>query len=196
MDRFSLKMIALWFISSTILSLVVTEEITNSNVPFHYKIYPEETVGETLDENWWKDAVVYQIYPKSFKDSNNDGYGDLQGIISKLEHLKNAGVTVCWLSPIYKSPQVDDGYDISDYRDVDPMFGTLDDFDQLVAKATELGIKVVMDFVPNHTSNEHEWFVLSENKADGYEDYYVWADPNTITGGTPNNWVNNHNSFN
>lgn len=171
MNLFSPKMIAPWFILFTALLLIVK--------------------AETLDEDWWKDAVVYQIYPKSFKDSNNDGYGDLQGIISKLDHLKNAGVTVCWLSPIYTSPQVDDGYDISDYTDVDPMFGTLDDFDELIAKASELGIKVIMDFVPNHTSNLHKWFILSENRTEGYEDYYVWVDANVTTGEPPNNWVLN-----
>lgn len=143
-----------------------------------------------IDQGWWKDAVIYQIYPKSFRDSDNDGYGDLQGIISKLEHLKNAGVTVCWLSPIYESPQVDDGYDISNYTNVDPLFGTLEDFDELVAKATELGIKVVMDFVPNHTSDQHEWFQLSENRTEGYEDYYVWVDADD-SGAPPNNWVRN-----
>lgn len=151
------------------------------------------------DTDWWKHAVVYQIYPKSFKDSNNDGTGDIQGIISKLQHLKNAGVTVCWLSPIYKSPQVDDGYDISDFREVDELFGTLDDFDQLIGNATELGMKVVMDFVPNHSSDQHEWFKLSENRTAGYEDYYVWQDANTTTGKEPNNWVsitaNNSRSF-
>lgn len=142
-----------------------------------------------VDEEWWKNAVVYQIYPKSFKDSNNDGYGDLQGVISKLEHLENAGVTVAWLSPIYTSPQVDAGYDICDFKDVDPVFGTLDDFDQLVGNASEYGIKIVMDLVPNHSSNKHEWFLLSENRTAGYENYYVWADKNATTQAEPNNWV-------
>lgn len=129
------------------------------------------------------------MYPKSFKDSDNDGYGDLQGIISKLDYLSEAGVTVVWLSPIHKSPQVDDGYDISDFKDVDPIFGTLNDFDQLIAKANELGIKIVMDLVPNHSSNQHPWFSLSENRTEGYEDYYVWQNPNATTGEAPNNWV-------
>lgn len=147
------------------------------------------TLKAEVEEDWWKNAVVYQIYPKSFKDSNNDGYGDLQGIISKLKHLKDAGVTVAWLSPIYKSPQVDDGYDISDFKDVDPIFGTLDDFDQLVANASQYGIKILMDLVPNHSSDKHEWFLLSENRTEGYENYYVWADQNATTNGEPNNWV-------
>lgn len=145
--------------------------------------------AETIDEDWWKNAVVYQIYPKSFKDSDNDGYGDLQGIISKLEYLSETGVTVVWLSPIHTSPQVDDGYDISDFKDVDPIFGTLDDFDELIAKTNELGIKVVMDLVPNHSSDQHPWFSLSENRTEGYEDYYVWDDANEVTGEEPNNWV-------
>lgn len=141
------------------------------------------------DTDWWKTAVVYQIYPKSFKDSDNDGYGDIQGIISKLPHLKDAGVTAAWLSPIYTSPQIDDGYDISDFMSIDPLFGTLDDFDQLVANATELGIKIVMDLVPNHSSDQHPWFLLSENRTEGYENFYVWADANATTGAEPNNWV-------
>lgn len=154
---------------------------------FHFLVVVNADVQDT---DWWKTALVYQIYPKSFKDSDNDGYGDIQGIISKLQHLKNTGVTAAWLSPIYKSPQVDDGYDISDFMDVDPIFGTLTDFDQLVANATKLGIKIVMDLVPNHSSNEHPWFALSENRTEGYENFYVWADNNTDTRAEPNNWVN------
>lgn len=94
-----------------------------------------------------------------------------------------------WLSPIYTSPQVDDGYDISDFKNIDPIFGTLDDFDELIAKANELGIKIVMDLVPNHSSDQHPWFALSENRTEGYEDYYVWVDPNADSGLEPNNWV-------
>lgn len=139
-------------------------------------------------EEWWKTATFYQIYPRSFKDSDNDGVGDLQDIISKLEHLKDAGVTAAWLSPIYSSPQVDQGYDISNFTDIHYEYGTLDDFDQLVAKAKTLGIRVVLDFVPNHSSDQHVWFQKSENREPGYEDYYVWRD-GTPQGGPPNNWI-------
>lgn len=149
--------------------------------------------ADTVDKDWWKNAVVYQIYPKSFKDSNNDGFGDLKGIISKLDYFNETGITVVWLSPIHKSPQVDDGYDISDFKDIDPIFGTLGDFDELVTKANQLGIKIVMDLVPNHSSNEHPWFLLSENRTKGYEDYYVWADAKN--GRVPNNWVSKHLFF-
>ncbi|KAF2880410.1 hypothetical protein ILUMI_25767 [Ignelater luminosus] len=141
----------------------------------------------TGDPNWWKNAVFYQIYPRSFMDANNDGIGDLAGITQKLDHLVDAGITALWLSPIYKSPGVDAGYDISDYRDIDPIFGNLDDFKKLVVEAKEKGLKVILDFVPNHTSNEHDWFVKSENNVTGYENYYVWknGDPDT----PPNNWI-------
>jgi oligo-1,6-glucosidase len=107
---------------------------------------------------WWKSAVVYQIYPRSFADSDGDGLGDVPGITSKLDHLVELGVDVVWLSPIYRSPQDDNGYDISDYEDIDPMFGTLADVDALIAAAHERGIKLVMDLVVNHTSDEHPWF--------------------------------------
>lgn len=143
---------------------------------------------QKADADWWKHAVFYQIYPRSFKDSNNDGIGDLQGIISKLEHLKEIGVTAAWLSPIYASPQVDQGYDIANFTDIHYEYGTLDDFDQLVARAKELGIRVVLDFVPNHSSSQCEWFKKSENREPGYEDYYVWRDA-APDGGPPNNWV-------
>lgn len=140
------------------------------------------------NQDWWKNAVFYQIYPRSFKDSNNDGIGDLQGIIKKLPHLANAGVTAAWLSPIYASPQVDAGYDISNFTDIDKDYGTLADFDELVVKARSLGLKIVMDFVPNHSSDQHEWFKKSENKEPGYEDYYVWKDA-AANGDPPNNWL-------
>ena len=110
---------------------------------------------------WWKSAVVYQIYPRSFADSNGDGIGDLPGITARLDHLAELGVDAVWLSPIYRSPQDDNGYDISDYQDVDPMFGTLADLDALIAAAHARGIKIVMDLVVNHTSDEHPWFVES-----------------------------------
>jgi len=111
------------------------------------------------EETWWKKAVVYQIYPRSFADSDGDGVGDLRGIISKLDHLSTLGVDVIWLSPVYPSPQDDNGYDISDYQDIEPTFGTLDDFDELLAGVHSRGMILVMDLVVNHTSDEHPWFV-------------------------------------
>ncbi|CAG9822913.1 unnamed protein product [Phaedon cochleariae] len=148
---------------------------------------------DSLD--WWQTAVFYQIYPRSFMDSDNDGVGDLKGIESKLDHLKDAGVTATWLSPIFKSPQVDQGYDISDYRMVDPIFGSNDDLTSLIKKAHDLGIKVILDFVPNHTSDKHEWFVKSNNMTPGYEDYYIWHPKSNNTSSNPppvpNNWISN-----
>ena len=111
------------------------------------------------NNHWWKNAVVYQIYPKSFQDSNNDGIGDLQGIISRLDYLQKLGVDILWLNPIYESPQVDNGYDISNYRAINPMLGTMADFDQLLAAVHQRGMKLVMDLVVNHTSDQHHWFV-------------------------------------
>jgi oligo-1,6-glucosidase len=136
---------------------------------------------------WWKSAVVYQIYPRSFADSNGDGIGDLGGIIERLPHLQTLGVDVIWLSPVYRSPQADNGYDISDYRDVDPLFGSLAEFDALLAKVHDLGMKLVMDLVVNHTSDEHPWFVESRSaRADPKRDWYFWHDGRD--GGEPNNW--------
>lgn len=113
---------------------------------------------------WWSNAVVYQIYPRSFQDTNGDGLGDLKGITSRLDYLADLGVDVLWLSPVYKSPQDDNGYDISDYQDIDPLFGTLDDMDELLAEAHKRGLKIVMDLVVNHTSDEHAWFEASKNR--------------------------------
>ena len=127
---------------------------------------------------WWRDAVVYQIYPRSFADADGDGIGDLRGIIDHLDHLEALGVDVVWLSPIYRSPQDDNGYDISDYQDVDPMFGTLADLDELIAALHDRGIKLLMDLVVNHTSDEHPWFVESRADPTGAErDWYWWRPP-------------------
>lgn len=125
-------------------------------------------------DGWWRQATVYQIYPRSFQDSNGDGVGDLRGVISRLEHLVRLGVDVLWLSPIYRSPMVDNGYDISDYRDIDPVFGSLEDCDELLDQAHRLGIKVVMDLVVNHSSNQHPWFQASREKGSPYRDWYFW----------------------
>lgn len=130
----------------------------------------------SCQKDWWETGTFYQIYPRSFRDSDGDGVGDIKGIIEKLDHLKDLGITATWLSPIMKSPMVDFGYDISDFKDIDPIFGTMKDFEDLLKKAKQLGIKLIMDFVPNHSSDEHEWFILSENRTEGYEEYYVWKD--------------------
>lgn len=138
-------------------------------------------------DDWWKHAVFYQVYVRSFKDSDGDGIGDLKGITNNVKHFPTSEVNAILLSSIYKSSHVDQGYDISDFRDIDVEYGTLEDFEELLKTAHELGIKVIMDFIPNHSSNQHEWFNLSENRVEGYEDYYVWKDP--VNGTVPNNWV-------
>lgn len=136
---------------------------------------------------WWKESVVYQIYPRSFKDTNGDGIGDLKGITEKLDYLKYLGIDVIWLCPVYKSPNDDNGYDISDYRDIMDEFGTMADFDELLEEAHKKGIKILMDLVVNHTSDEHIWFVESRKSKDNrYRDYYIWKEGNN--GEPPNNW--------
>lgn len=141
-----------------------------------------------MNEKWWKNAVVYQIYPRSFKDSNGDGIGDLQGIYEKLDYLAELGIDVIWMSPVYKSPNDDNGYDISDYQDIMDDFGTMDDFDRVLKKAHSLNIKIMMDLVVNHTSDEHKWFIESKKSKDNpYHDYYMWADPDK-NGNPPNRW--------
>lgn len=163
--------------------------------------------GQQLD--WWEGGNFYQIYPRSFKDSDGDGVGDLRGITTKIQYLKDLGMDGVWLSPIYKSPQADFGYDISDYRDIDPTYGTLEDFEYLVDECNRLGVKLILDFVPNHTSDEvsreilniptnlnilqHDWFKKSEARVAGYENYYIWRDgkidPHTNLPVPPNNWI-------
>ncbi len=135
-----------------------------------------------FDMSWFENAVIYQIYPRSFQDSNKDGVGDLGGIISRLDYISSLGVDAIWLSPIYKSPMRDFGYDVQDYRSIDPVFGTMDDFKQLVSKAHKLGIKVMLDMVLNHTSDLHNWFQRSELREGEYTDFYIWKDS------IPNNW--------
>ncbi|EPW6911379.1 alpha,alpha-phosphotrehalase [Vibrio parahaemolyticus] len=139
------------------------------------------------DESWWKTATIYQIYPKSFCDSGSKGTGDIKGIISKLDYLKHLGVDAIWLTPVYQSPMVDNGYDISDYYAINPQFGTMEDFDTLLAEAHQLGIRIIMDIVVNHTSTEHHWFQSAlGDKNSPYRDYYIWKDP--VEGAEPNNW--------
>lgn len=141
-----------------------------------------------MEKRWWKESVVYQIYPRSFCDSNGDGIGDLNGITSKLDYLKELGVDVIWLSPVYKSPNDDNGYDISDYQDIMDEFGTMEDFDRMLATAHEKGIKIMMDLVVNHTSDEHKWFIESRKSTDNpYRDYYIWR-PAKEDCSLPNNW--------
>jgi oligo-1,6-glucosidase len=150
--------------------------------------------GVADDEAWWKSAVVYQVYPRSFADSNGDGIGDLHGVLQHLDHIAGLGIDVIWLSPVYQSPQDDNGYDISDYRDIDPVFGSLQDLDELIAAMHSRGMKLIMDLVVNHTSDEHPWFVESQQGPDSAKaDWYIWRDarPGTVPGepgSEPNNW--------
>ena len=140
-----------------------------------------------MEKKWWKESVVYQIYPKSFNDSNGDGIGDIRGIIQKLDYLKELGVNVLWISPMLESPQDDNGYDISDYQKIYKDYGTMEDYEELLAEAHKRGIKILMDLVVNHTSDEHNWFIESRKSKDNpYRDYYIWKDP--VNGKEPNNW--------
>ena len=140
-----------------------------------------------MEKKWWKESVVYQIYPKSFKDSNGDGIGDIKGIIEKLDYLKELGVNVLWISPMLESPQDDNGYDISDYRRIYEDYGTMEDYEEMLSEAHKRDIKVLMDLVVNHTSDEHNWFIESRKSKDNpYRDYYIWKAP--VNGKEPNNW--------
>ena len=141
-----------------------------------------------MSKDWWKSSVVYQIYPQSFKDSNDDGIGDLRGIIEKLSYLSKLGIDVVWLNPIYKSPLVDNGYDIENYREINPIYGTMADFEELLEKAHQMNIKIIMDLVVNHTSDQHQWFKESKlSKDNKYADFYIWKDAKE-DGSLPNNW--------
>ena len=168
------------------------------------KLAPMKGMGIIMDtrnkqDRWWKKAVVYQIYPKSFQDSNGDGIGDIQGIISRLDYLQELGINAIWLSPVYRSPQDDNGYDISDYQDIDPMFGTMGDMEALIEEAKKRDIQIIMDLVLNHSSDEHYWFQeAKKSRTNPYHDYYVWRDgvegtpPNDMTatfGGSAWEWV-------
>lgn len=141
-----------------------------------------------MKRNWWKEAVAYQVYPRSFNDSNGDGIGDLPGLIEKLDYLENLGIDVIWLSPMYPSPNDDNGYDISDYKSIMSEFGTMNDFDQLLSSIHQRGMKLILDLVVNHTSDEHPWFIESKSsKTNAKRDWYIWADPKP-DGSEPNNW--------
>ena len=138
---------------------------------------------------WWQHAVFYELYPRSFADSNNDGIGDLKGITAKLDYLKDLGIDAIWITPCFPSPQVDFGYDVSDYENIDPMYGTVSDFDRLVAEGKKRNIKIILDFVVNHTSDQHKWFLDSKSsRTSAHRDWFIWRDgkgPNQ----PPNNWT-------
>lgn len=140
-----------------------------------------------MNVQWWQKEVIYQIYPRSFKDTNNDGVGDINGIIEKLPYLNSLGITMIWICPIFKSPMVDNGYDISDYKDINSEFGSLNDLEMLLNKAKQYDIKIMLDLVVNHTSDEHEWFEAALNDpASPYRDYYIFKEG--VNGAPPNNW--------
>jgi len=146
-------------------------------------------VDNVANPDWWRGAVIYQIYPRSFQDSNNDGIGDLGGIVQRLPYIADLGVDAIWISPFFTSPMKDFGYDVSNYCDVDPMFGTLADFDAVIQTAHDLGVRVMIDLVLSHTSDQHPWFKESRVSQDnGKSDWYVWADPKP-DGNPPNNWL-------
>ena len=147
------------------------------------------TEKSMAQKQWYKGAVIYQVYPRSFQDSNNDGIGDLRGIINRIDYIKSLGVDAIWISPFFKSPMKDFGYDISDYRDIDPLFGNLNDFDELIEQAHDRDIKIIIDQVLSHTSDQHQWFLDSrENQSNDKADWYVWADSKE-DGTAPNNWL-------
>ncbi|CAH0386141.1 unnamed protein product [Bemisia tabaci] len=165
---------ALYFILFLTASLGLSEEVENST-----------------QLEWWETTLLYQIYPRSFKDSNADGIGDLKGICEKLDYVKSIGVDAIWIQPFYKSPMFDMGYDVEDYKAVDPTFGTIEDFKELQKAVKDRGMKLILDYVPNHTSDKCEWFKLSERRIEPYTDYYIWKDPKRINDThttVPNNW--------
>jgi alpha-glucosidase len=140
-------------------------------------------------ESWWRHGIFYQIYPRSFQDSNADGVGDIAGIIDRLPYLLALGVDAIWLSPIFPSPMADFGYDISDYTGIDPLFGRIEDFDALISAVHASGLKLILDLVPNHTSDQHPWFIESRRSRDAQKrDWYIWREP-AADGGPPNNWM-------
>lgn len=154
-----------------------------------------EAPQSQIQPEWWESAVFYQIYPRSFKDSKGNGTGDIKGITESLNYLKELGVDAVWLSPIFESPMIDFGYDISNFTKVDPLFGTMQDFENLLQTATEINIKIILDFVPNHSSDKCEWFKKSIKREDGFDEFYVWhdgienvTDPDARPS-VPNNWV-------
>lgn len=147
------------------------------------------SITQAADKDWWRGAVIYQVYPRSYQDSNGDGIGDLAGLTQRLPYIADLGVDAVWISPFFKSPMKDFGYDVSDYRDIDPIFGNLQDFDKLIETAHQLGLRVMIDLVLSHTSDQHPWFLESRtDKTNSYHDWYVWADAKP-DGSPPNNWL-------
>ena len=143
----------------------------------------------TSVESWWRNGVFYQVYPRSFQDSNGDGVGDLKGVVQRLPYLQALGVDAIWLSPIFPSPMADFGYDIADYIGIDSLFGTLQDFDALMEAVHAKGLKIILDLVPNHTSDRHPWFIESRSSRENPKrDWYIWHEPG-VDGGPPNNWL-------
>jgi alpha-glucosidase len=174
------KKLVLW-ISTLLISTCFFTSIISAQTPAH--------PVDAENHKWWQNAVFYEIYPRSFADSNNDGVGDLKGIASRLDYLKELGVDAIWISPCFPSPQVDFGYDVSDYENIDPMYGTLADFDLLAAEAKKRNIHIILDFVVNHSSDQHPWFVDSKSsKTSAHRDWYIWRDGKG-PGQPPNNWT-------
>src|SRR4051812_15859945 len=152
------------------------------------KLHAQAQSVDAEGHQWWQHAVFYEIYPRSFADSNNDGIGDLKGIDSKLDYLRWLGVDAIWISPMFPSPQVDFGYDVSDYQNVDPKYGTLADMDNLLNNGKQKNVKVILDFVVNHSSDQHPWFLESKSSLNNPKrDWYIWRDGKN--GGPPNNWI-------
>lgn len=183
----------MWSVQLCLIGFLLPAFVLSGPYP-NFRSEVEIRLLEDEPKDWWETSSLYQIYPRSFKDTNGDGIGDIKGITEMLPYLKTIGVTGTWLSPIFKSPMADFGYDIADYRAIQEEYGTIDDFKEMVAKAKELGIKIILDFVPNHSSDECEWFQKSIDKIEPYTDYYIWhdgfkdpKDPNKKI--PPNNWV-------
>lgn len=174
-----------FFVTVNILFVVVSAYLFQYPYIKHIKIDRRQN----MSEKWWQEAIVYQVYPRSFQDSNGDGVGDLRGVIERLDYIQSLGVSVIWLNPIFVSPQIDNGYDVSNYYAIDPLFGTIEDAEELIEKAHQHGLKVIFDFVLNHTSDQHPWFQEALKGPDNpYRDYYLWADGKS-DGQLPNNWA-------
>jgi alpha-glucosidase len=194
MQRKSAWILVLAFLSLSFLcrSTLTATAQTASKPTAHKAAAGKATAGKAVDADghqWWQHAVFYEIYPRSFADSNNDGIGDLKGITSKLDYLKDLGVDAIWITPCFPSPQVDFGYDVSDYENIDPMYGSLTDFDMLAGEGKRDGIRIILDFVVNHSSDQHKWFLDSKSSRTAeHRDWYIWRDGKG-PGQPPNNWT-------
>src|SRR5277367_239460 len=170
-------------------SLISRSLILQLLLTLSYSIFSVAQPPDAAGHQWWQHAVFYEIYPRSFADSNNDGIGDLNGISSKMSYLHELGVDAIWITPCYPSPQVDFGYDVSDYENIDPKYGTLQDFDRMVKKGKQENIRIILDFVINHTSDQHKWFLDSKSsKTAAHRNWYIWRDGKG-PGEPPNNWI-------